>query len=238
MRVSTRDVLAELLVKALDDPVTAAIVRCLAAYGQACESEPHTRVVDELLLSAEPFELADKELIRQRLQECALLSWDEQEAGQVNLASAFVSEWREIRPTLTQYATALDDWSAGSGQSRLDVVLRKGIVLFNHKLFFEVHEVLEPEWMQEHGDVKSFLQGLIQIAVAFYHLGRRNLDGARSLLNEGLLKIIPHSPVFLGIELRAFIAGLEVCRQTLARLSLDTLDQFQTDRIPRMQRVG
>ena len=92
--------------------------------------------------------------------------------------------------------------------------------------------------MKEHGDVKSFLQGLIQIAVAFYHLGRRNLEGARSLLHEGLLKIIPHSPAFLGIELRDFIAGLEVCRQTLARLSLDTLDQFQMDRIPRMQRVG
>ena len=92
--------------------------------------------------------------------------------------------------------------------------------------------------MKEHGDVKSFLQGLIQIAVAFYHLGRRNLDGARSLLHEGLLKISPHSPAFLGIELRDFIAGLEVCRQTLARLSPDTLDQFQTDRIPRMQLVG
>ena len=238
MRVSTRDVLAELLVEALDDPVTAAVVHCLAAYGRACESEPHTRVVDELLPSAEPI---DRELTRQRLQECALLSWDEQEAGQVNLASAFVSEWPEIRPKLTQYAAALDDWSGGSGQSRLDVVdvvLRKGSVLFNHKLFFEVHEVLEPEWMKEHGDVKSFLQGLIQIAVAFYHLGRRNLDGARSLLHEGLLKIIPHSPAFLGIELRDFIAGLEVCRQTLARLGPDTLDQFQTDRIPRMQRVG
>ncbi len=235
MRVSTRDVLAELLVEALDDPVTAAAVRCLAAYGQACESEPHTRVVDELLLSAEP---AERELTRQRLQECALLSWGEQEVGQVNLASPFVSEWREIRPKLSQYAAALDDWSGGTGQPRLDVVLRRGVLLFNHKLFFEVHEVLEPEWMKEHGDVKSFLQGLIQIAVAFYHLGRRNLDGARSLLHEGLLKIIPHSPAFLGIELRDFIAGLEACRQTLARLSPDTLDQFQTDRIPRMQLVG
>ena len=236
MKVSTRDVLAELLVEALDDSVTAAAVRCLAAYGRACESEPHTRVVDELLPSAQPI---DRERTRQRLRECALLSWDQQSSsGQVSLASGFVPEWPELRSQLIQYGAALGEWTEVRGESDLTHALRKGVLLFNHNLFFEVHEVLEPEWMKEHGDVKSFLQGLIQVAVAFYHLGRRNLEGARSLLHEGLLKIIPHSPAFLGIELRDFIAGLEVCRHMLARLSLDTLDQVQTDRIPRMQRVG
>ena len=78
MRVSTRDVLAELLVEALDAPVTAAAVRCLAAYGRACESGPHTRVVDDLLPSAQPI---DRDRTRQRLQECALGFWDQQSSS-------------------------------------------------------------------------------------------------------------------------------------------------------------
>ena len=92
--------------------------------------------------------------------------------------------------------------------------------------------------MKEQGEVKSFLQGLIQIAVAFYHLGRGNLAGARSLLREGLIKISPHSPVCLGVELRDFIAGLEQCQQVISGLSPETCQQFSLDAVPRMRLVA
>lgn len=154
------------------------------------------------------------------------------------LTPDFEADWSAVRAKLLQYGAVLEGWSGQAGAPALDIVLQKSVLLFNHHLFFEVHEVLEPQWMQEQGEVKKFLQGLIQIAVAFYHLGRGNLAGTRSLLHEGLLKISPHSPACLGVELRDFIAGLEQCQQVISGLSPETCKQFSPDAIPRMRLIA
>lgn len=154
------------------------------------------------------------------------------------LTPDFEADWPAVRAKLLQYGAVLEGWSGQAGAPALEVVLQKSALLFNHHLFFEVHEVLEPQWMKEQGEVKSFLQGLIQIAVAFYHLGRGNLAGTRSLLHEGLLKIAPHSPACLGVELQDFIAGLEGCRQIISGLSPETYRQFSLDAVPRMRLVA
>ena len=153
------------------------------------------------------------------------------------LTPEFEADWPAVRAKLLQYGAVLESWSGQAGASALEVVLQKSALLFNQHLFFEVHEVLEPQWMKEQGEVKSFLQGLIQIAVAFYHLGRGNLAGTRSLLHEGLIKIAPHSPACLGVELQDFIAGLEGCQQVISGLSPETCKQFSPDAIPRMRLV-
>ena len=153
------------------------------------------------------------------------------------LTPEFEADWSAVRAKLLQYGAVLEGWSGQAGASALEVVLQKSALLFNQHLFFEVHEVLEPQWMKEQGEVKSFLQGLIQIAVAFYHLGRGNLAGTRSLLHEGLIKIAPHSPACLGVELQDFIAGLEGCQQVISGLSPETCKQFSPDAIPRMRLV-
>ena len=154
------------------------------------------------------------------------------------LAPDFEADWPAVRAKLLQYEAVLEGWSGQVGSSALDTVLYKSVLLFNHHLFFEVHEVLEPQWMQEQGEIKKFLQGLIQIAVAFYHLERGNLAGTRSLLHEGLIKIAPHAPACLGLELRDFIAGLEECRQIISGLSPETCKQFSPDTIPRIRLVA
>ena len=154
------------------------------------------------------------------------------------LTPDFEADWPAVRATLLQYGAVLEGWSGQAGGSARDVVLHKSVLLFNHHLFFEVHEVLEPQWMQEQGEIKKFLQGLIQIAVAFYHLERGNLAGTRSLLHEGLIKIAPHVPACLGLELRDFLAGLEQCRQVIAGLSPETYRQFSPAMIPRMRLVA
>lgn len=153
------------------------------------------------------------------------------------LTPEFEADWPAVRAKLLQYGAVLEGWSGQAGASALEVVLQKSALLFNQHLFFEVHEVLEPQWMKEQGEVKSFLQGLIQIAVAFYHLGRGNLAGTRSLLHEGLIKIAPHSPACLGVELQDFIAGLEGCQQVISGLSPETYRQFSLDAVPRMRLV-
>lgn len=61
----------------------------------------------------------------------------------------------------------------------------RAAALWDARLFFEVHEVLEAIWQRASGDTRQALQGLIQIAVAFYHLAAGNLRGARQLMADG-----------------------------------------------------
>ncbi len=67
--------------------------------------------------------------------------------------------------------------------------LNQAADLFDARLFFEVHELLEPYWMSAEGATREALQGLIQIAVGFQHLAHDNVDGARMLLEEGSSKV-------------------------------------------------
>jgi hypothetical protein len=162
-----------------------------------------------------------------------LLAWDLRgRLERVTLSTTFASEWPEIVTTLKRYGAAIEDWTPNDTDSPITNALRKGVLLFNHHLFFAVHEVLEAQWMRETGAEKRFLQGLVQIAVAFYHLGNRNLRGALSLLQDGIEKIAPHQPVYLGIELRDFIAALEICDAELRHLNPDSLAQFPVTLIP------
>jgi predicted metal-dependent hydrolase len=66
---------------------------------------------------------------------------------------------------------------------------RTGVALFNARKFFEAHEVWEELWLAAAEPEKTFLQGLIQLAAAFHHQGRRNLQGTQSLLAAGLAKL-------------------------------------------------
>jgi predicted metal-dependent hydrolase len=68
-----------------------------------------------------------------------------------------------------------------------------GIALFNRGEFFECHEALEAAWLESSGDDKTFLQGLIQVAVAFYHLRRSNYAGSGRLLRAGIEKLAASS---------------------------------------------
>jgi hypothetical protein len=69
-----------------------------------------------------------------------------------------------------------------------------GAALWNERLFFEVHEVLEAVWQRETGDRRQALQGLIQVAVAYHHLAHGNPRGARTLLREGRARLSAAPP--------------------------------------------
>lgn len=231
--LTTRNLLAGLMLAALDDPNVARAVQCLAAYTGSIKNAPQVISPGQLLRSASETE---REAVRRCLENCELLSWSAQgKVQQVTLAQNFLSECPEIVAKLGQYGTALESWEQEEPASDIALALRKGAVLFNHHLFFEVHEVLEAQWIQEVDPERLFLQGLIQIAVAFYHLGNQNLRGALSLLKDGLEKIRPHTPAFLGVEIAAFAAELETCRQAIERLGPEGMGQFQMEHIPRIR---
>ena len=178
---------------------------------------------------------------RDLLVELLLEAWDEPVPSEAlrARAAALVArcqpEREEVTEKLHRYAAALEEWDADPRQAARETALRKAALLFNHHLFFEVHEILEAQWRTEEGDPRLFLQGLIQVAVAFYHLERHNYRGALSLLHDGLEKIAPRRPAFIGVELQEFVARLAACYDELRRLGAEHLDEFPRARIPQLR---
>jgi hypothetical protein len=101
---------------------------------------------------------------------------------------------------------------------RPDAGLRQSVaaaaVLFDARLYFEVHEALEPHWAAASGEPREALQGLIQIAVAWQHLANGNLAGARSLLAEGAARL--HGRELLGVNLEPFARAVTEAATPLA----------------------
>lgn len=87
--------------------------------------------------------------------------------------------------------------------------------LFNREEFYDAHEVWEDVWREAAGREKKFLQGLIQVAVAFHHHSTGNLVGARSLLARARKNLAGYPEGFLGIRVTVLLESLAECQAVL-----------------------
>ncbi len=78
-------------------------------------------------------------------------------------------------------------------------LFKKGIDEFNQQSFYACHDTLEAIWMEAETADKPFYQGILQIAVAFYHLGNLNWRGGAILLGEGISRLRRFEPAREGI---------------------------------------
>jgi uncharacterized protein len=95
--------------------------------------------------------------------------------------------------------------------------LRRGVELFNRGEFFEAHEVLEDVWRAAPTEQKKFLQGLVQLAVAFHHHSTGNLVGMRSVMERGMNNISGHADGFCGVNLAWLIRSLTEWRKAVEK---------------------
>jgi len=84
------------------------------------------------------------------------------------------------------------DWTQGT--------LAEGLRLYESDEFFAAHEAWESVWLGSQEPVKTFLQGLIQVTAAFYHLQRNNPLGAMLLLQAALRRLERYPASFGGIS--------------------------------------
>ena len=109
------------------------------------------------------------------------------------------------------------DETARSHVDTLPQELRQGVEEFNRTYYFEAHETLEDLWRGTSGPLRLFYQGLIQLAVALYHLSNGNQRGALNLLGKGLDKLTAYQPTCQSIDVDS------LCRE--ARSWLDRVRQ-------------
>lgn len=76
-----------------------------------------------------------------------------------------------------------------SDRAAADDLWRAGVAAFRAGRFFEAHERWEDLWRTLCDDDKTFVQGLIHVAVALYQWGRGNARGARSQASRAERKL-------------------------------------------------
>lgn len=76
----------------------------------------------------------------------------------------------------------------------------QGVEQFNQGQFYACHDTLEALWMEATQPQKTFYQGILQIAVGFYHLGNSNWRGAVILLGEGINRLQRYPSTYSGID--------------------------------------
>ena len=69
-----------------------------------------------------------------------------------------------------------------------DELFQQGIDAFNHRCFYDAHEYWEELWLDYKLKDASFIQGLIQLSVSYFHLFNNNINGARSMISKCLGK--------------------------------------------------
>jgi len=105
----------------------------------------------------------------------------------------------------------------------LPPALCQGVEEFNRADFFAAHDTLEDLWRDTSGPLRLFYQGLIQLAVGFYHLSNDNRRGALNLLEKGLTKLEAYQPVCQDIDVDS------LCHE--ARVWLDRVRQAGTEEL-------
>ena len=116
--------------------------------------------------------------------------------------------------------------------------LRAGIAQFNHREFYLCHETLEEIWLAEARPVRRLYQGILQVGVAFYHLGRGNYRGAINLLASGLTLLETFPAICQGVDLAGLIAQTRRAQAALCELGPERCAEFDTELIPTIQWAG
>jgi len=91
----------------------------------------------------------------------------------------------------------------------------EGVEQFNRQQFYACHDTLEEIWMEAMEPQRTFYQGILQIAVALYHLGNDNLRGATILLGEGSNRLRRYQPTYAEVDVTALVTQ---STELLARL--------------------
>jgi predicted metal-dependent hydrolase len=97
----------------------------------------------------------------------------------------------------------------------MDERLYVGLEDFNKENFYEAHEILEEFWHEYRGIDRTFIQGLIQLAAAFYHAQSFNRKGAMSQITKGSLKLTHYQPTHNSVDVTGLLESVKENLQQL-----------------------
>ncbi|MEH1892647.1 MAG: DUF309 domain-containing protein [Nostoc sp.] len=99
----------------------------------------------------------------------------------------------------------------------------QGVEQFNSGEFYACHDTLEALWIEAGEPEKTFYQGILQIAVALYHLENRNWRGAVILLGEGSNRLRRYPSSYSRVDVDELLSQSAVLLTTLQQIGQDLI---------------
>tara|TARA_X000000368_G_scaffold134065_1_gene105224 strand:+ start:285 stop:659 length:375 start_codon:yes stop_codon:yes gene_type:complete len=113
-----------------------------------------------------------------------------------------------------------------------ETIFLKGINSFNDKSFYDAHESWELLWTEYALQDALFVQGLIQLSVAFFHITNLNLIGSKNLFNKCLPKLKKFPSDHRDLNLSDIIDSAEESLKMVS--NIDKVSQFDWELAPRI----
>lgn len=102
----------------------------------------------------------------------------------------------------------------------------EGLRLFNAGKYFEAHEALEIAWLEEKGKVRELYRGILQIAVVYLHVTRRNYNGVMKVYGRSR-RWLNYWPDFCrGINIGQLQKDAAAVIQEIEKLGIENISQF------------
>jgi predicted metal-dependent hydrolase len=102
----------------------------------------------------------------------------------------------------------------------------EGLRLFSAGKYFEAHEVLEDAWNADKGQVRELYKGILQIAVVYLHITRRNYNGAIKVYGRSQRWMKDWPETCRGIEVGQLRRDAEAAITEVLRLGREGISAF------------
>ena len=117
-----------------------------------------------------------------------------------------------------------------------DTLFMKGVKYFNNKNYYDAHEIWEELWSDYPLEDALFIQGLIQVSVAYFHITNLNLKGAKSLFNKSLPKLKFFPSNHRKFDLKQFILYIEASRDQVSKIGKSK--DFDWSSVPKIEFIS
>jgi predicted metal-dependent hydrolase len=104
----------------------------------------------------------------------------------------------------------------------------EGLDFLRRGEWFAAHEAFEEAWRTAEPGERDFLQGLVHVAVAWYHAdvtGRRR--ACESQLEKAARRLAPYAPAHRGVDVTALLASVEAARGRFPELARPRLRRIR-----------
>jgi uncharacterized protein len=102
----------------------------------------------------------------------------------------------------------------------------EGLRLFNTGRYFEAHEALEDAWNEEKRRVRDLYRGILQIAVVYLHITRRNYNGAIKVYTRSQRWLKDWPAICRGIYVEELRADSKAVIAEVQQLGAERLFEF------------
>lgn len=138
------------------------------------------------------------------------------------------SRFSQAMPDLIQKYSRISDEAAIAADCEGDLSAKAihGLELMNAGEYFEAHEELEHAWNEEPGPARELYRAVLQVAVAYLQITRRNYNGALKMFLRVRQWLDPLPDSCRGVNVAALRAGALAARQHLEALGPERIGEF------------